>query len=113
MTSWHDVAIYFQKDHRTQLGHQSTRWAGVLGADIVDLCSGNCTAGIAPMTCRPAVVLSYTVAAAAALLSGLCYTEFVVDLPTAGGAFNYVSVVFGEFTAWSVLPDPQKHKFLH
>ncbi len=65
------------------------------------------------MTCRPAVVLSYTVAAAAALLSGLCYTEFVVDLPTAGGAFNYVSVVFGEFTAWSVLPDPQKHKFLH
>mmetsp|Transcript_15504 Transcript_15504/g.46826 ORF Transcript_15504/g.46826 Transcript_15504/m.46826 type:complete len:678 (+) Transcript_15504:234-2267(+) len=50
----------------------------------------------------PAVVISYSVAAAAALLSGLCYTEFTVDLPTAGGAFNYVAVVFGEFTAWLV-----------
>ena len=26
----------------------------------------------------------------------------MVDLPTAGGAFNYISVVFGEFTAWCV-----------
>lgn len=50
----------------------------------------------------PAVVLSYSIAAISALLSGLCYTEFVVDLPTAGGAFNYISVVFGEFTAWIV-----------
>lgn len=49
---------------------------------------------------RPAVVISYSVAAGSALLSGLCYTEFVVDLPAAGGAFNYISVVFGEFTAW-------------
>ncbi len=49
---------------------------------------------------RPAVVVSYSVAAFAALLSALSYTEFVVDLPTAGGAFNYISLVFGEFTAW-------------
>ena len=76
------------------------RWADVPGADIMDPRSSGCAASTALVTCRPAVVLSYTVAAAAALLSGLCYTEFVVDLPTAGGAFNYVSVVFGEFTAW-------------
>lgn len=52
------------------------------------------------LCCRPAVVISYSVAAFAALLSALCYTEFVVELPTAGGAFNYISLVFGEFTAW-------------
>lgn len=49
---------------------------------------------------RPAVVISYSVAALAALISALSYTEFVVDLPTAGGAYNYISLVFGEFTAW-------------
>lgn len=52
------------------------------------------------------MVISYSVAAAAALLSGLCYTEFTVDLPTAGGAFNYVAVVFGEFTAWCAAVGP-------
>jgi amino acid transporter len=36
----------------------------------------------------------------AALISALSYTEFVVDLPTAGGAYNYISLVFGELTAW-------------
>jgi len=47
------------------------------------------------------VVVSYLVAALAALLSGLAYTEFVVDQPVAGGAFNMVSGVFGEL-AWLV-----------
>jgi basic amino acid/polyamine antiporter, APA family len=46
------------------------------------------------------VVISYSVAALAALISALSYTEFVVDLPTAGGAYNYISLVFGELTAW-------------
>ena len=30
--------------------------------------------------------------------------QFVVDLPIAGGAFNYISLVFGELTAWYALP---------
>ncbi len=51
-------------------------------------------------SCRPAIVLSYLISAFAALLSALSYTEFVVDLPIAGGAFNYISLVFGELTAW-------------
>jgi len=46
------------------------------------------------------VVVSYLVAALAALLSGLAYTEFVVDQPVAGGAFNMVSGVFGELAGW-------------
>lgn len=48
----------------------------------------------------PAVILSYCVAATAALLSALCYAEMAVSLPIAGGAFNYVSVTFGELAAW-------------
>jgi amino acid transporter len=59
------------------------------------------------MSCRPAVVISYSVAALAAIISALSYTEFVVDLPTAGGAYNYISLVFGELTAWcAVLSAP-------
>ena len=50
----------------------------------------------------PAVVFSYLVAAAAALLSALCYAELAVKLPVAGGAFNFVSVTFGELAAWTV-----------
>lgn len=50
----------------------------------------------------PAVVVSYLVAALAALLSGLAYTEFVVDQPVAGGAFNMVSSTFGELAGWCV-----------
>lgn len=50
------------------------------------------------------MVISYSVAALAALISALSYTEFVVDLPTAGGAYNYISLVFGELTAWCAAP---------
>ncbi|KAK9811336.1 hypothetical protein WJX72_002052 [[Myrmecia] bisecta] len=50
----------------------------------------------------PAVVVSFLVAAFAALLSALSYTEFVVDLPIAGSAFNYISLTFGELAAWVV-----------
>lgn len=50
--------------------------------------------------CRPAVTLSYLVAATAALLSALCYAEMAVSLPIAGGAFNYISISFGELAAW-------------
>jgi APA family basic amino acid/polyamine antiporter len=50
----------------------------------------------------PAVVVSYALAAAAALLSALCYCEYAVELPLAGGAYNYIAVTFGELMAWSV-----------
>lgn len=54
------------------------------------------------------MVLSYLISAFAALLSALCYTEFVVDLPLAGGAFNYISLVFGELAAWCATPPPRR-----
>jgi basic amino acid/polyamine antiporter, APA family len=50
----------------------------------------------------PSVIVSYLCASVAALLAALCYTEFAVDLPITGGAFNYISVTFGELAAWSV-----------
>ncbi|KAL4420141.1 hypothetical protein ABPG77_010357 [Micractinium sp. CCAP 211/92] len=50
----------------------------------------------------PAVITSYLVSATAALLSALCYTEMAVSLPITGGAFNYISISFGELAAWLV-----------
>ena len=46
------------------------------------------------------MVLAYTVSSVAAVLAALSYTEFSVEVPVAGGAFNYISMVFGEFLAW-------------
>ncbi|KAG2487845.1 hypothetical protein HYH03_013562 [Edaphochlamys debaryana] len=48
----------------------------------------------------PAVVLSYALSALTAMLTAFCYAEYAAELPVAGGAFNYVSMTFGEFAAW-------------
>lgn len=45
----------------------------------------------------PALFLSYFVAGISALLSALCYTEFAVEMPVAGGAFSYLRITFGTF----------------
>ena len=47
-------------------------------------------------------MLSYIVAAVAALLAGLCFAEYAVEVPVSGGAFVYASVTFGELVAWTV-----------
>lgn len=43
----------------------------------------------------PSIVLSYAIAGFCALLSAICYTEFAVEMPVAGGAFSYIRVTFG------------------
>ncbi|KAH1106473.1 hypothetical protein J1N35_010241 [Gossypium stocksii] len=48
----------------------------------------------------PAVFISYIIAGISALLSSLCYTEFSVQIPVAGGAFSYLRVTFGEFVGY-------------
>ncbi|KAJ4950293.1 hypothetical protein NE237_027125 [Protea cynaroides] len=48
----------------------------------------------------PAVFMSYIIAGLSALLSSLCYTEFSIDIPVAGGAFSYLRVTFGEFVGY-------------
>jgi APA family basic amino acid/polyamine antiporter len=48
----------------------------------------------------PVVVLSYLISGISALLSVLCYTEFAVELPVAGGSFAYLRVELGKFMAY-------------
>ncbi|KAL4304203.1 hypothetical protein GQ457_10G022470 [Hibiscus cannabinus] len=48
----------------------------------------------------PAVVVSYLISGITALLSVLCYTEFCIELPVAGGSFTYIRVELGDFVAY-------------
>lgn len=69
--------------------------AGMLGAGVFVT-----TGRVARSVSGPAVFISYLIAAVSALLSSLCYTEFSVQVPVAGGAFSYLRVTFGMFFAY-------------
>ncbi|XP_050378298.1 cationic amino acid transporter 6, chloroplastic-like [Argentina anserina] len=58
------------------------------------------TGSVAHKTAGPSVFISYIIAGISALLSSLCYTEFSVQIPVAGGAFSYIRVTFGEFLGY-------------
>ncbi|GAV90890.1 AA_permease_2 domain-containing protein/AA_permease_C domain-containing protein [Cephalotus follicularis] len=58
------------------------------------------TGPVALETSGPSVFISYIIAGISALLSSLCYTEFSVQIPVAGGAFSYLRVTFGEFVGY-------------
>ncbi|KAL4325555.1 hypothetical protein GQ457_11G021840 [Hibiscus cannabinus] len=58
------------------------------------------TGSVARNTSGPSVFISYIIAGISALLSSLCYTEFSVHIPVAGGAFSYLRVTFGEFVGY-------------
>ncbi|KAF2315172.1 hypothetical protein GH714_038324 [Hevea brasiliensis] len=58
------------------------------------------TGSVAHEDSGPAVFISYIIAGISALLSSLCYTEFSVQIPVAGGAFSYLRVTFGEFVGY-------------
>lgn len=61
------------------------------------------TGFVASTLAGPAVVISYAVAGLSALLSSLCYAELATQMPLVGGAYTYVSAIFGEFAAWIVV----------
>jgi len=63
---------------------------GMLGAGVFVT-----TGHVAHEISGPAVFISYIIAGISALLSSLCYTEFSVEIPVAGGAFTYLRVTFG------------------
>ncbi|KAL3508842.1 hypothetical protein ACH5RR_028243 [Cinchona calisaya] len=48
----------------------------------------------------PSIVLSYAISGLSALLSVFCYTEFSVDIPTAGGSFSFLRIELGDFLAY-------------
>jgi hypothetical protein len=50
----------------------------------------------------PAVVVSYAIGGAVALLSALSYAEFAAETRTTGASIVYVSKVFGKFVGWLV-----------
>lgn len=48
----------------------------------------------------PAVILSYLIGGAVAVVTASNYAEMGSDYPLAGASFNYVLAVWGEFPAW-------------
>ncbi len=50
----------------------------------------------------PAVILSFVVAGVVALLSALSYAELSSALPSAGSAYSFTYVIFGELWAWVI-----------
>lgn len=54
----------------------------------------------ARLNAGPAIVLSYAASGLSALLSVLCYTEFAVEIPSAGGSFSYLRVELGDTAAY-------------
>ncbi|XP_021768055.1 cationic amino acid transporter 6, chloroplastic-like [Chenopodium quinoa] len=58
------------------------------------------TGHVARTISGPAVFISYIIAGISALLSSMCYTEFSIAVPVAGGAFSYLRVTFGEFVGY-------------
>uniref|UniRef100_A0A7C8YI61 Cationic amino acid transporter C-terminal domain-containing protein n=1 Tax=Opuntia streptacantha TaxID=393608 RepID=A0A7C8YI61_OPUST len=53
------------------------------------------TGPVARSISGPAVFISYIIAGISAFLSSMCYTEFSIAVPVAGGAFSYLRVTFG------------------
>ncbi|XP_024377105.1 cationic amino acid transporter 6, chloroplastic [Physcomitrium patens] len=83
---------------------RNLRWWDVIALGVGGMVGAGIfvSTGSAARLSGPAVVLAYLVAGISALLSALCYTEFAVEMPVAGGAFSYLRITFGEFPAFIV-----------
>lgn len=58
--------------------------------------------GVAIPKAGPAVLLSFGLAALAALMSALSYAELASTIPASGSSYSYAYVTMGELVAWAV-----------
>lgn len=58
--------------------------------------------GVGAHTAGPAITLSFAVAGIACCFTSLAYAEFASLLQTAGSAYTYAYVAFGELAGWLV-----------
>ncbi|CAH1429848.1 unnamed protein product [Lactuca virosa] len=94
----HGMCARSQNQMKRTLNWFDLIWFGVgavMGAGVFVL-----TGEAAHDLAGPAVLLSYLISGCAALLSVICYTEFAVELPVAGGSFAYLRVELGDFVAY-------------
>ncbi|MCD9640864.1 catalase A [Datura stramonium] len=94
----HEIRDRSQHQMKKSLNWFDLIWFGigsVMGAGVFVI-TGEATKNLA----GPAVLLSYIISGTSALLSVLCYTEFSVELPVAGGSFAYLRVELGDFIAF-------------
>ncbi|GMI70656.1 amino acid transporter 1, CATIONIC AMINO ACID TRANSPORTER 1 [Hibiscus trionum] len=94
----HEIRGRSQHEMKRTLNWWDMIWFGigaVMGSGIFVL-----TGEAARNYSGPAVVVSYLISGITALLSVLCYTEFCVELPVAGGSFTYLRVELGDFVAY-------------
>ncbi|MCO5612194.1 hypothetical protein L7F22_066456 [Adiantum nelumboides] len=94
---------HVENGHGTGMMERKVSWlevvamgvGGIMGAGILVS-----TGQAAHASAGPAVILSFAIAGFSALLSALCYSEFAVSVPSAGGAFSYLRSTLGEFAAY-------------
>ena len=68
---------------------------GVVGAGVFVL-----TGAAAQVHAGPAVVISYLLATITSLITATAYTEFAIQIPVTGSAYNYIALTFGEYIAF-------------
>ncbi|CAL6297579.1 unnamed protein product [Bathycoccus prasinos] len=68
---------------------------GVVGAGVFVL-----TGAAAQEHAGPAVVISYLLATITSLITATAYTEFAIQIPVTGSAYNYIALTFGEYIAF-------------
>ena len=103
----HHTACCFLRERHDILSRRITTAAGVIACFVTQFRSDNVSqAAVAqcPRTRCPAhrgaTVMAYFIAGVSAFLSSLCYSEYAVEFPVAGGSFTFILYTFGEFWAW-------------